>query len=57
MLQALREDGQIAARVADAVGGGVGGARRAAEDGPADEREEKLTFWFLAGGERRWYQV
>ena len=57
MLQALREDGQIAARVVDAAGGGAAGAGRASEDGPAEECEEKLTFWFLAGGERRWYQV
>ncbi|KAH9912240.1 uncharacterized protein BXZ73DRAFT_107525 [Epithele typhae] len=51
VLQALLEEGQIAARVAE-------GTRTPFEGGiPADEQEEKFICWFLADGERRWYQL
>ncbi|KAI0724234.1 hypothetical protein C8T65DRAFT_704140 [Cerioporus squamosus] len=49
MLQTLHEEGYITPRV-DAV-------HRTFDGGPADESEEKFTFWFLASGGRRWYQV
>ncbi|KAJ8462329.1 hypothetical protein ONZ51_g10973 [Trametes cubensis] len=49
ILQTLQEEGYIASRI-DA-------AARFLDLGPADDREEKTTFWFLAGNSRRWYQV
>ena len=58
MLQALLEDGQIVARAGDEVAARrLEGAGLGLGLGPADEREEKCTFWFLAKGQRRWYQV
>ncbi|KAI0762701.1 hypothetical protein C8Q74DRAFT_1371700 [Fomes fomentarius] len=47
VLQTLQEARYITPRV-DRV-------HRTFDGGPADEQEEKFTFWFLAG--RRWYQV
>ena len=47
----MAEDGQIAPRGAD-------GARRPSfGGGPADAEVEKVIFWFLGDGDRRWYQV
>ena len=50
MLQALVEDGQIVARGSD-------GEKRLAEGMPAEGHEERSVFWFLASGEKRWYQM
>lgn len=52
MLQTLQEEGYITARVDAAHRGPFAGA-------PADEQEERFTFWFLTGSGtgRRWYQV
>lgn len=49
VLQTLHEEGYMTPRI-DA-------AHRTFDGGPADESEEKFTFWFLASGGRRWYQV
>ncbi|RPD63262.1 hypothetical protein L227DRAFT_544094 [Lentinus tigrinus ALCF2SS1-6] len=49
VLQTLQEEGYITPRI-DAV-------HRTFDGGPADESEEKFTFWFLASNGRRWYQV
>lgn len=49
VLQTLQEEGYITPRV-DRV-------HRTFESGPADEGDEKCTFWFLTAGGRRWYQV
>ena len=49
ILQTLHEEGYIAPRI-DA-------AARFLDLGPADDREEKTTFWFLAGNSRPWHQV
>ncbi|KAI0374486.1 hypothetical protein BV20DRAFT_961659 [Pilatotrama ljubarskyi] len=49
VLQTLQEEGYITPRF-DAVGPIL-------EIGPADDREERATFWFLTTGGRRWYQV
>ena len=49
LLQTLHEEGCITPRI-DAV-------HRTFDGGPADESEEKYTYWFLAGNGRRWYQV
>ncbi|KAI8995421.1 hypothetical protein BD414DRAFT_410090 [Trametes punicea] len=49
ILQTLQEEGYITPRVHAAV--------RVLDAGPADDREERLTFWFLTSGGRRWYQV
>ena len=50
VLQTLQGEGYIIAR--------VDGVQRMFEGGPADEREEKFTFLFLAStGGRRWYEV
>ena len=50
ILQTLEDEGYIIPRVDDV-------APKAFEGGPADERDEKFTFWFLAEGGRRWYIV
>ncbi|KAI0651544.1 hypothetical protein C8Q79DRAFT_933943 [Trametes meyenii] len=51
LLQTLQDEGCITPRV-DVVG-------RRLEIGPADDREERFTFWFLASGSagRRWFQL
>ncbi|RDX56211.1 hypothetical protein OH76DRAFT_605431 [Lentinus brumalis] len=49
VLQTLHEEGYMTPRI-EAV-------HRTFDGGPADESEEKFTFWFLASGGRRWYQV
>ncbi|KAI0670210.1 hypothetical protein C8Q78DRAFT_1039662 [Trametes maxima] len=51
ILQTLQDEGCITAR-ADVAG-------RRLEIGPADDREERLTFWFLSSssGGRRWFQL
>ena len=49
VLQTLEEEGFIIPRV-DAV-------HRTSVGGPADEHEEKFTYWFLAESGRRWYLV
>ncbi|KAI0359061.1 hypothetical protein OH77DRAFT_1396288 [Trametes cingulata] len=51
VLQTLLEEGYITPRPdAAVVGPGL-------DLGPADDKEERATFWFLAAGGRRWYQV
>ncbi|KAI9068032.1 hypothetical protein FKP32DRAFT_1588061 [Trametes sanguinea] len=49
ILQALQEDGYIDSRVETDI--------PISAIGPADEKEEKITFWFLTREGRRWYQV
>ncbi|EIW64510.1 uncharacterized protein TRAVEDRAFT_139409 [Trametes versicolor FP-101664 SS1] len=51
VLRALQEEGCIVRRR-------MGPHEWAVEVGPADDAEERATFWFLASGNgRRWYQV
>ncbi|OSD05907.1 hypothetical protein PYCCODRAFT_1383895 [Trametes coccinea BRFM310] len=49
VLQALQEDGYILPRIETDL--------PVSDIGPADEEEEKVTFWFLTCEGRRWYQV
>ncbi|KAI0768599.1 hypothetical protein BD413DRAFT_563329 [Trametes elegans] len=52
VLQTLQEEGYLTSR-------GGGGSLRSGLGGigPADDGEERASFWFLTGAGRRWYQV